>query len=304
MTNPKQCPTCGSGDPQKAGPPCSLPGNAPDAFHDIPLEVAEWDRDGRLLRRNYDIPASEPTPSEDDPDGSEWSPVEILPRTPNTATARLHHRHDGVACAACYILALLAESDAFADAPETPPEGWEQYKAYYRRYGYLDKDDNWLGRRVPIVPETPTGAAREPSDDEPIPGVPESFWRWLEGDSITRVESDARVAKAVSNLGSVGVDPKDSYTDSDMVEAYHRGILHGKSQLLKDAVAEAELRLGRAWHSMALNTIRNAMTDPDEPEVISPFDTEAREIIRGMVAKGIRDQMEADAKMARRSNND
>lgn len=216
-------------------------------------------------------PASEPTPSEDDPDGSEWSPVEILPRTPNTATARLHHRHDGVACAACEILALRAESDAFADDPETP---------------------------------TDTASEPTPSDDEPIPGVPESFWRWLEGDSITRVESDARVAKAVSNLGSVGVDPKDSYTDSDMVEAYHRGILHGKSQLLKDAVAEAELRLGRAWHSMALNTIRNAMTDPDEPEVISPFDTEAREIIRGMVAKGVRDQMEADAKVARRSNND
>lgn len=179
MTNPKQCPTCGSGDPQKAGPPCSLPGNAPDAFHNIPLEVAEWDRDGRLLRRNYDTPAS------------------------------------------------------------------------------------------------------EPSDDEPIPGVPESFWRWLEGDSITRVESDARVAVA-----------------------FKRGADWADGNPIEDRVAEAELRLGRAWHSMALNTIRNAMTDPDEPEVISSFDTEAREIIRGMVAKGVRDQMEADAKMARRSNND
>ncbi len=50
-------------------------------------------------------------------------------------------------------------------------------------------------------------------------------------------------------------------------------------------VEEAELRLGRAWHNSALDTIRNALTDPDEPEVFSPFDKEARRLIRGMVAE-------------------
>lgn len=53
-------------------------------------------------------------------------------------------------------------------------------------------------------------------------------------------------------------------------------------------VAEAEKRLGSAWRAMALYTVENALVDPDEPELFSPFDTEVRTIIRNMVDEAVR----------------
>ena len=59
------------------------------------------------------------------PDGSSWETVEIKLRTPNTAVALLHHRHVGVACAACEIIALRS----LGDAP-THEKLWEAIKAF------------------------------------------------------------------------------------------------------------------------------------------------------------------------------
>ncbi len=56
-----------------------------------------------------------------------------------------------------------------------------------------------------------------------------------------------------------------------------------------DRVVDAEMRLGSAWHGMALYTVENALVDPDEPELFSPFDIEVRAIIRGHVAEAVKE---------------
>lgn len=65
---------------------------------------------------------AEGNPGQQPSDDLEWAPVEIHPRTPNTAIALLHHRHNsGAACGACEILALresvreLEESAAYLE---------------------------------------------------------------------------------------------------------------------------------------------------------------------------------------------
>ena len=52
--------------------------------------------------------AAAPEIGDEQPNGSEWGPVEIKARTPNTADTKLHHAHRGFACTAFEILALRA----------------------------------------------------------------------------------------------------------------------------------------------------------------------------------------------------
>lgn len=58
------------------------------------------------------------------PDGHEWEPVIIEPRTPNTAAALLHHAHRGVACSACEMLELRKALRALAAACAASPAGF------------------------------------------------------------------------------------------------------------------------------------------------------------------------------------
>ena len=58
----------------------------------------------------------QPKPTERvNPAGSEWQPVEITARTPETADINLHHAHRGAACPACEIVALRAEIEGLAE---------------------------------------------------------------------------------------------------------------------------------------------------------------------------------------------